>query len=81
MPSCCKQANLRCPARFFLHRRKAGLIPLLLDNHHQLAHRVHSMPCDIDMEIARFKLQAMGIELDTLSAEQQASLSSWQEGT
>ena len=34
-----------------------------------------------DMEIARLKLEAMGIEIDVLTEEQVAYLSSWQEGT
>ena len=46
-----------------------------------LSKRVHSVPQDIDSEIARLKLKAMGIEIDTLTAEQSKYLSSWQEGT
>ena len=43
--------------------------------------RVYSVPEDIDQEIARLKLAAMGIHIDTLSREQQDYLNSWQEGT
>ena len=39
---------------------------------------VYSVPREIDHEIARLKLVAMGIEIDTLSEEQQAYLTSWQ---
>jgi len=39
------------------------------------------VPEDIDQEIARLKLAAMGIRIDTLSSEQQDYLNSWQEGT
>ena len=39
------------------------------------------MPEEIDKEIARLKLETMGIEIDTLSAEQEKYLNSWDEGT
>ena len=42
---------------------------------------VHTLPAEMDREIARLKLQAMGIDIDTLTAEQQKYLSSWDEGT
>jgi adenosylhomocysteinase len=35
----------------------------------------------VDKEIARIKLAAMGIHIDTLTDEQQAYLNSWTEGT
>ena len=53
----------------------------MLANHDQLANAVHNVPHEIDMEIARFKLDAMGIRIDTLSEEQETYLSSWEEGT
>ncbi len=46
-----------------------------------LAHRVHPVPADIDSRIARDKLDALGLSIDTLSAEQRRYLTSWQEGT
>jgi adenosylhomocysteinase len=42
---------------------------------------VYSVPEDIDKEIARLKLEAMGINIDTLTEEQVRYLNSWQEGT
>jgi len=42
---------------------------------------VHDMPADIDAEIARLKLETMGIEIDVLTPEQEAYLNSWTEGT
>lgn len=42
---------------------------------------VHSVPAELDAQIARVKLQTMGIEIDTLTPEQQKYLESWQEGT
>ncbi len=46
-----------------------------------LERRVYDVPDEIDSEVARLKLNAMGIEIDTLTAEQQRYLSSWEEGT
>lgn len=42
---------------------------------------VYSVPEDIDREIARIKLAEMGVKIDTLTAEQERYLSSWEEGT
>jgi adenosylhomocysteinase len=46
-----------------------------------LARKVHPVPLPIDREIARLKLESMGITIDALTAEQSAYLSSWSEGT
>jgi adenosylhomocysteinase len=46
-----------------------------------LVNTVHSVPADIDQQIAAMKLAAMGLGIDSLTPEQQAYLSSWQEGT
>ena len=42
---------------------------------------VYPVPSDIDAEVARLKLQAMGIEIDELTTEQRDYLSSWEQGT
>jgi adenosylhomocysteinase len=47
----------------------------------RLEHRVYPVPEDIDAEVARLKLQAMGIEIDQLTEEQEAYLRSWELGT
>jgi adenosylhomocysteinase len=47
----------------------------------QLEKRVYSVPSEIDQGIARLKLEAMGVEIDTLTAEQQQYLTSWESGT
>ncbi len=47
----------------------------------QLEKTVYSVPEDIDKEIARLKLAAMGVTIDVLTPEQQAYLNSWEEGT
>jgi adenosylhomocysteinase len=42
---------------------------------------VHPVPPEIDAEVARLKLQAMGIEIDALTKEQEEYLRSWEQGT
>jgi adenosylhomocysteinase len=46
-----------------------------------LEKKVHRVPLDIDREIARLKLESMGIAIDRLTREQTSYLASWQEGT
>jgi len=47
----------------------------------ELPKSVFPVPTDIDKEIARLKLEAMGIKIDKLTPEQEAYLASWEEGT
>ena len=47
----------------------------------RLENKVHPVPEEIDQEIARMKLSAMKIHIDTLTEGQEEYLSSWQEGT
>ena len=42
---------------------------------------VYPVPREMDMEVGRLKLRSMGVEIDTLSPEQQRYLESWEEGT
>jgi adenosylhomocysteinase len=42
---------------------------------------VHDVPAAIDTEVARLKLESMGIAIDSLTAEQQEYLGSWQHGS
>jgi adenosylhomocysteinase len=53
----------------------------IVKNKGNLEIKVHDVPEDIDKEVARLKLKAMGITIDTLTAEQKKYLASWQEGT
>jgi adenosylhomocysteinase len=53
----------------------------MVKNHASLEKRVYPVPEEIDREVARLKLHAMGIEIDSLTAEQDAYLHSWQQGT
>ena len=47
----------------------------------ELKGEVYNVPEDIDREIARLKLEAMGVQCDTLTAEQSAYLNEWSLGT
>ncbi len=47
----------------------------------KLANGVHALPKEVDREIAALKLKAMGIDIDTLTPEQEKYLNSWEEGT
>jgi adenosylhomocysteinase len=50
-------------------------------NADKLEKKVYSVPTDIDNEIARLKLEAMGTKIDILTPEQTHYLNSWEEGT
>jgi adenosylhomocysteinase len=53
----------------------------MVKNASKLQKQVYSVPEEIDKEIARLKLLAMGIEIDNLTPEQVNYLNSWEEGT
>jgi adenosylhomocysteinase len=53
----------------------------MVKNVEKLDKKVYSVPGDIDREIARLKLAAMGVGIDVLTPEQVAYLNSWEEGT
>ncbi len=53
----------------------------LVKHHGELKPQVYGVPPEIDQEIARLKLSAMGVQIDTLTDEQQTYLASWAEGT
>ncbi len=46
-----------------------------------LGKQVYPMPQSIDDDIAHLKLRSMGVEIDTLTPEQEQYLNSWQQGT
>jgi adenosylhomocysteinase len=50
-------------------------------NHASLGPQVHIMPAEIDREVARLKLEALGVEIDEMTPEQERYVNSWQEGT
>ena len=53
----------------------------MLRNAGKMKPDVYVMPFDVDQEIARLKLEAMGVRIDTLTAQQDAYLNQWVEGT
>jgi adenosylhomocysteinase len=52
-----------------------------VQNASSLENKVYPVPTDIDNEIARLKLETMGVTIDTLTPEQAKYLASWNEGT
>ncbi|MCI0712661.1 MAG: adenosylhomocysteinase [Chloroflexi bacterium] len=53
----------------------------IVKNHDEMDNTVHVIPAEVDNEIARLKLEAMGVQVDVLTEEQVAYLNQWQEGT
>ena len=53
----------------------------LAKNQGKLEPGLHSIPVELDKEIARLKLQAMGISVDTLTPDQVEYMNSWTSGT
>jgi adenosylhomocysteinase len=47
----------------------------------RMSKTVHRLPASVDQEIARLKLQSMGVAIDTLTPEQVRYLASWDAGT
>jgi adenosylhomocysteinase len=60
---------------------QALAVEWIVENHTTLEKRVYPVPEEIDREVARMKLHAMGVEIDTLTPEQERYLSSWEQGT
>ena len=60
---------------------QALCLEYMVKNQGRLDPRVYPVPEDIDKQVARLKLNSMGIEIDTLTPEQKQYLTSWQEGT
>lgn len=53
----------------------------MVKNHSTLEKRVYSVPDDLDRQVARMKIESMGVKIDRLTPEQERYLSSWSEGT
>jgi adenosylhomocysteinase len=53
----------------------------IVKNAKKLEPKVYPVPVDIDQNVARLKLQSLGINIDKLTREQEEYLSSWSEGT
>lgn len=56
-------------------------VEYLVKNHGSLPNKMMTLPADVDQEIARLKLETLGIKFDTLTPEQEAYLNSWDAGT
>lgn len=60
---------------------QALCVRYIVENHEELQNEVYPVPKEIDEEVARLKLKAMGIEIEELTEEQKKYLSSWDLGT
>ncbi|MFC2021737.1 adenosylhomocysteinase [Chloroflexota bacterium] len=60
---------------------QALCLEYIVQNREQLEPKVYPVPEEIDKQVARLKLNSMGIKIDTLTPEQKQYLTSWQEGT
>lgn len=49
------------------------------DQYNEIGSKVVNVPYELDEQVARFKLESLGIGIDSLSAEQKAYLDSWTE--
>jgi adenosylhomocysteinase len=56
-------------------------VEYIAKNRDNLEVRVYDVPESIDETVAQLKLEAFGIEIDTLTAEQEKYLNSWEMGT
>jgi adenosylhomocysteinase len=56
-------------------------VEYLLKNANKLEKQVYTIPEALDKEIARLKLESIGVTIDGLSKEQKRYLESWEEGT
>jgi adenosylhomocysteinase len=60
---------------------QALCLEYLVKNKGKLKPKVYPVPEEIDKQVARLKLNSMGINIDSLTPEQEKYLTSWQEGT
>jgi adenosylhomocysteinase len=60
---------------------QALAVEWLVQHRGELEVGVYPVPADIDAEVARLKLHAMGVEIDRLTKEQEEYLRSWEQGT
>ncbi len=56
-------------------------IEFVLKNKGKLQNKLYTLPREVDVQIAKIKLQSMGVEIDTLTDEQFEYLNSWKSGT
>jgi len=53
----------------------------MVKNHATLEKKVYSVPEELDKQVAKMKLESMGVQIDRLTPEQEEYLASWSEGT
>jgi adenosylhomocysteinase len=56
-------------------------VEYVVKNAGNLEAKVYPVPADIDQNVAKLKLQSLGVSIDTLTREQEKYLASWSEGT
>lgn len=49
----------------------------VIEHREELGNHVYNVPAEIDNRVARLKLQSLGVNIDTLTDEQQSYLDSW----
>ena len=52
-------------------------IEFVVKNKGKLENKLYTLPESVDIDIAKLKLESMGISIDTLTAEQEEYLNSW----
>ena len=60
---------------------QALCLEYIVKNRQRLKPKVYPVPEEVDKQVARLKLGSMGIDIDTLTSEQEKYLTSWEEGT
>jgi adenosylhomocysteinase len=60
---------------------QALAVEYMVKNAASLEKKVYDVPADVDVEIARLKLESLGTDIDVLTPEQQEYLASWNLGT
>ncbi len=60
---------------------QALCLEYMVKNRGSLETKVYPVPEEIDKQVARLKLNSMGIDIDSLTPEQKKYLTSWKEGT
>ena len=53
----------------------------MVKNHAKLEKKVYSVPEELDKQVAKMKLESMGVKIDRLTPEQEEYLAGWSEGT
>ena len=56
-------------------------VEFMTKNHATLDKRVYGVPEELDKQVARMKLESMGVRIDRLTLDQERYLTSWSEGT